>query len=561
MKPIFVILIAASAAAVTWFAKPSVVAPNEISQELKIAFYQSAMHPWIKSDEPGRCTICGMELTPVYVGEKGLESDTSANVVNLNQTQVRVLQVQSVEAKVQPLVKTLRVAGMIDDDERRHRILSAYVDGRIDRLFANHHGAEVVAGEPLASIYSPTLLQAEREFRQLSGDLKKNTGVRLQQMGLTKEQIEALPGKSETEMISQILAPLSGTIVEHEVYEGQYVKEGEKLFEIADFNTMWFIFRAYEQDLPWIKTGLEVEVTTPSIAAKTFTGKIVFIDPNIDEATRSALVRVELPNPVVDGKRQFLHKLYGDGIVKLPAPELLALPRSTILQTGSKAVVYVDHANGSYEQRHVELGMRGDVVQEIVAGIKAGERAVSNGNLLIDGQAELNRSFKTEPPAGNESKIFTEARRKAAEEVITAADAMAAALAARDLPAFNKASEPVMELTAALESAFHDEATLTAPLSKLVLASHLHGFDELPKAREAFHEFATASTDFLQPLRGQAGAPEFKVWECFMVDQIVPKAPATGRWIQVASRDGANPYFGKSMLNCAREIKPGEPNP
>ncbi|MES2706298.1 MAG: efflux RND transporter periplasmic adaptor subunit [Verrucomicrobiota bacterium] len=569
MKTSFTILAMLGAAAAGWFLRPLSHSPGSGGStaapgERKIAFYQSAMHPWIKSGKPGKCTICGMELTPIYEGEKGMVEDAHGpNTVSLTASQIHVLDVRTAEAAVRPLTKSLRVAGTMDDDERRHRILSAYVDGRIEKLFANHHGAEVTEGQPLARIYSPTLLQAERDYRQLSGPLKQNTALRLKQMGLSEEQIAALPSKPENELSSEILAPLTGTVVEHHVYEGQYVKEGENLFEIADFSTMWFLFKAYEQDFSWIQIGQEVRVTTPSVPGKTFTGKVIFIDPNLDPATRSTDVRVEIDNPLVDSRRELLHKVYAEGIVSLTAPEVLAVPKSTVLRTGPDALVYVDHGHGSYEQRAVKTGRQGDTLIEILSGLKGGEKVVANGNLLIDGQAELNRSFtpSAEPSAPGTDLAFTPALEAATKALLTTSDTMADTLAKSDLAAFNQASGPVMEQAAALVKAFSDDPSLTKQLQALTEASHLHGFDDLKAARAAFHEFAVASTNLLQPLRKVPGAPEFKVWECFMVDQIVPDVPAKGRWLQLSGREGQNPYFGKSMLNCVKEIQPGAPNP
>ncbi len=564
MKFFLTLLCIAAALVGGWFLRDyfggMTMASSSPSAERKVLFYQSAMHPWIKSDKPGRCTICGMELTPVYAGDKGFDA-AGGDVVPLTQTQIQVLGVQTVEAKLRLLTKTLRVSGIMDDDARRHRIISAYVDGRVDKLFANHHGIEVVAGEPLALMYSPTLLQAEREYRQLTGELKQSTALRLRQMGLTVEQIAELPTKSADALNSEILAPLTGTVVEHNLYEGQYVSMGQKLFEIADFSIMWFQFRAYEQDIPWIKIGQNVDVTTPSVPGKTFAGKITFIDPSFEEATRSTKVRVEIPNPTIEGRREILYRLYADGAVKVDVPDVLTVPRAAVLQTGPEAVVYVDRGGGAYARTVVNLGRRGDTLVEILSGIKAGDSVVMNGNLLIDGQAEMNRSFMTPTMPAASSTALSVEQQTALGDFIKVADAMAAALSADDLAAFNKASAPAMKQAGALVEALRNLKGSADQLSALEHASHFHGFEDIQKARVAFHSFTMAGDALLEPLRAAKGTPPFKVWECFMVDQIIPGVPAKGRWIQLESRPGHNPFFGKDMLECAKEIKAPEVMP
>ena len=388
MKTFFTILITALlAAGATWFTLKKITPSSEstaASGERKPLFYQSAMHPWIKSDKPGRCTICGMELTPVYEGEKGFDASGGGNVVALTQNQIQVLHVQTVKAKTRPLTRTLRVSGTINENAMRHRILSAYVDGRIDKLHLNFIGAEVAEGQPLAELYSPTLLQAEREYRQLGGEINKNTALRLLQMGLTQTQIDTLDQKAADALTSQILSPISGTVVAQSIYEGQYVATGQQLFEIADFSTMWFMFRAYEQDMPWIKNGLLVKITTPSIPNKEFTGKITFIDPNFDEATRSTKVRVELANPLVNGRRELLHRIYADGMVELEAPAVLTVPRSAVIETGAEAVVYIDQGGGAYEHSVLKTGRRGDTHIEVLSGVKEGDEVVITGPALKD---------------------------------------------------------------------------------------------------------------------------------------------------------------------------------
>lgn len=574
MKLVWFIIFTALSGAGVWYAMHHWPQDAAGSTERKVLYYQSAMHPWVKSDKPGRCTICGMELTPVYEGDKGF--DAKGDVISLSQSQVQVLNVQTSEAKVQPLTHGLHVAGMIDDDDTRHRVLSAYVDGRIEKLHVNYVGAVVTEGQPLAEIYSPTLLAMEREYSSLlrsqSSDkiLLDGARLKLQRMGLTAEQIAALAKKSPEASTSEILAPMGGTIVAKDVYEGQYVAMGAKLFDVGDFTTMWFQFRAYEQDIPWIKTGQTVEVTTPSVPGRVFTGTVKFLDPNFDEATRSTKVRVELPNVMEDGRCLLLHRLYADGVVHVSAPEVLAVPRAAVIQAGPEAVVYLDQGSGSYTRKPVKIGRRGDALIEIVSGIKAGDHVVTNGNLLMDGQAEMNRAFApSQPPPPTPSTApaplagapLSEDQSKAAAQFVKVADAMAAALSNEKVAAFNEAAKPAEAATQALADTLRTREEFAAKLGPLEDAAHFHAAADLNQARVAFHKFTMAAIPVMEPLRTAQGAPEFKVWECYMVDRIIDGAPKFGRWVQVSGRPGHNPFFGTDMLECAKEIKPGVSTP
>ena len=485
----------------TWFAlrkyPPQQIASAAAAGERKALFYQCSMHPWIKSDKPGRCTICGMELTPVFEGDKGGEQSDD-HLVTLTQNQIQVLHVQTEEAKIRPLARTLRVAGMITENAMRHRVLAAYVDGRIDKLYVNYLGAEVTAGQPLAEFYSPTLLQAEREYRQLGGELRKNTALRLRQMGLSPEQIDALDDKPAAALTSQILSPISGTVVTQAVYQGQYAATGAPLLEIADFSTMWFVFRAYEQDMPWIQTGQLVKITTPALPDKTFSGKITFIDPNFDDSTRSAKVRVELPNPLVNGKRELLNRFYADGIVELDAPPVLTVPRPAVIATGPEAVVYIDRGGGAYQPAVVKTGRRGDTLVEVLSGLEEGDKVVTNGNLLIDGQAELNRAFMAppEPEAAAQpapANALNDTQQKAIAAFVKMADALAAALGTDDLAAFNSASKNAFEIA---ETMVQQLRPLVADGNALDTLDRVRRFPEsasLIDARTAFHSFSAVS--------------------------------------------------------------------
>ena len=566
-------LIAVLAAGGGWFAakhwpekKPAA------SDGRKILYYQSAMHPWIKSDQPGRCTICGMALVPVFEGEKGF--DTGAGLVTLGSNVIQVIHVQSDEVKRRPLHRTLRVAGVIDDNDSAHRRLSAYAEGRIEKLHVNFVGAEVVAGQPLATLYSPALLAVESEYltvlkqpaaatprlREEHERMLQSAAQRLIRLGYSEVQITALAKKNSGDARTEILAPMSGTVLERKVYEGQYVKEGDVLFEIADFSKMWFRFDAYERDLGWLKPGQPVEITTPALPGKTFSAPIVFIDPNLNDMTRSAKVRVELENPLVehDGqkRRELFHRLFADGAVKLEIPEVLAVPRSAVLSPGAQAVAYVDKGGGTYEQRPLKLGRLGDDAWEVLAGLSAGERVVTAGNMLIDAQAQLNQSANPASAPLTSTNVLGEAQRKGVSEFLAAMNALAAALAADKLEAFNQQAVPFHTNTPVLLDSLAQEKAWRPVLQKIEAASHLEKAGTLAVARKEFLPLSLAAADLAKTLRVQESAfRTLKIFQCPMTDKAIPGAAKISFWIQL---DGPlqNPFFGSEMLDCGTEVKP-----
>lgn len=549
----------------------------------KILYYQSAMHPWIKSDKPGRCTICGMELSPVFEGDKGFEAGEGFTTLGSNI--IQVISVQSEEVRRRPLQRVLRVAGTIDDNDARHRVVSAYMDGRIDRLAVNFVGAEVVAGQPLATFYSPVLLAAEREYaallkRKFASDspsliaghdrLVAAAGQRLKRLGLTDAQIAVLAAKSDDDIHTELLVPVSGTVVARHVYEGQYVKEGEKLFEIADFSTMWFLFDAYERDLAWLKMGQSVEVSTPAAPGRTFAGKVAFIDPNLKEMTRSAKVRVELPNPLVatngQSHRELFHKLYAEAVVRLEIPEVLAVPRLAVLAPGPQAVAYVDKSGGAYEQRRLKLGRIGDDHWEVLDGLAEGERVVIAGNMLIDAQAQLNVGVSQTPEQAQQTNgaasevtgalpALSKEQYEASHALLNLADALTAALAADKLSDFNQHAAKTPGTVTALTTTFAGDNPWRPLLNALNAAVPVASANDLKSARKNFHSFSEAAVAFAKALRRQKGDfKSLKIFRCPMTKDSFPGAPRSAEWLQLKP-EIRNPYFGAEMLDCGSEVK------
>jgi Cu(I)/Ag(I) efflux system membrane fusion protein len=234
------------------------------------------------------------------------------------------------------------------------------------------------------------------------------------------------------------------------------------------------------------------------------------------------------------------------------------VPRSAVIQTGPDAVVYLDQDGGAYAQTPVKLGRRGDTFVEILSGLKSGDKVVTNGNLLIDGQAEMNRAFmspttESTPVAKTTTTTLNDEQKKSIADFINLSDAMSAALAADDLAKFNTASKPAMEVISSTINLLRPNVENLEAIDK---AGHFHGFDDLKSARIAFYKFSMAATTALEPLREAGQTPEFQIYECPMVDESIPGAPKKGRWIQTGARSMANPFFGSEMLECGKEIKP-----
>jgi len=526
--------------AAAWLAvRNTHTAPSAQSEARKVLYYQSPMHPWVKSDKPGKCTVCGMELVPVFAGA-AQTGGPATDIVMLADGAPNVASIKTAAVQRRSLARSLRVAGMIDDDDSKHRILSAFTGGRIEKLFVNYEGADVVAGQPIATFYSKDLLAAIREYKVAYGQgpspLLTGTQMRLQQLGLSKDQIAKAHQRSESDVFVDILAPVSGTVVKRHAYEGQYVQEGEKLFEIADFSTMWFQFVAYEQDLPLLKLGQKVTVRTPALPDKVFTADIKFINPNLDDATRSARVRVEIPNPT----GELRHKLYAEGTVEIDAPDVVAVPRSAVLWPGNNPRVYVEQQPGAYQQRRVILGRAGDDFWEILEGLKEGERVVTSGNMLIDGQAQLSNvgaPSDESPPLHDPAMEMNAAEHEALEKYLQTVADLSDTLARDDVGAFNAASSKLPPPPKGFPA---DVKLPQGPAS------------DLPTARSLFLPLSEAVAEYAMHVRGHF--PKLKIFRCPMSDTAGKDIPKNAKWIQFSARL-RNPFMGREMLECGAEVK------
>lgn len=519
--------------------------------------YQCPMHPWIKSDSAAaKCTICGMALVAAS-GGPGASGDVDPNLVTLTAAQAAVTGVQTSPVRRGPLTRSLRVNGVIDDDETRHRILAARVPGRIEKLHVNYVGAEVTAGEPLAAIYSPEMLTAQRVYveRLRAGEsaftLSERSAARerLLELGLTEEEVRILESTRQPTAMVNVRAPLSGTVVSRDVYEGQYVETNDRLFEIGDFSRMWFMFDAYEPDLAWLRVGQTVEIAVPSLPARLLTAPVEFIDPNLNEQTRTARVRVVVENQ----DRSLRHRQTAHATVQLDAPEVLLVPRSAVLQHGGRPMVFLDRTGHAYAAREIQLGRRGDTDFEVLAGLREGDQVVTEGALILDGQAQLahaavgggGHDHGTPAPTKVSVEVppHDDAARGLLKDLAFAAADAAAALAADDLAAYGRSLPAMRAALAAYLAGF-------APATRGPLAAYpdkLPDGPDLRAARRAFEPFSTALAD-LARAEHLHHREQLWIYECPMTPVL-----GTGRWLSRA-RLLRNPFFGADMLECGDEV-------
>ncbi|MFH1498137.1 MAG: efflux RND transporter periplasmic adaptor subunit [Verrucomicrobiota bacterium] len=510
--------------------------------ERKIRLYQSPMHPWITSDQPGKCTICGMDLAPVYEGDAGYGA--SGDLVTLPAATATVIGVETAEARRAPLTRSLRVTGTLEDDETRHRVLSAQTPGRIEKLHVDQVGATVKAGQPLATLYSPDVYAAQRLYieRHVAGPDAVTASElsaaleNLLALGLVEADIRRIEKTRRPESTVEIRAPFDGVVISRTAYAGAYVKETDPLFEVGDFAHLWFIFDAYEADLPFLHVGQTVDIATPSLPGEILTAPIAFIDPNIDPTTRTARVRVVLDN--ADGRLR--HRQTAAARVAITTDDTLLVPRSAVLFTRHDPLVYLARSETQYAPRPVRLGRAGDDDYEVLAGLQPGDRVVTRAALLIDSQAQIaNPSAPTAKsnPSGYSLNPDTDNKELtkpiiSKKLVLAAADA-AYALAADDLAGYAKR---LPALTA------DGQPPALAPLAAKLVAG-----PDLKTARAAFEPWSTALADLV--LAQPATERDVSVFQCPMTPVL-----GTGRWVS-RTADLKNPFFGSEMLECGEELK------
>ncbi len=352
-----------------------------------------SMHPQIRMDKPGQCPICGMDLIPLQPVTAGPNPDA----VHMTEDGMRLAEVQTSLVGRQNIEKSISLTGKVQVDERRLKTQAAHIAGRIEELLVSFTGELVAKGRVIARIYSPSLVTAQEELLQArllnppQPDLVEAAREKLHQWKLTDEQISGIEKSGKLQPVFDVRANVSGVVLNKRVNQGDYVQQGAALFEVADLSRVWVLLDAYESDLPWIKEGDAASFSVESIPGQAFSGKVTFIDPVIDPATRVAKVRVEADNP----RGRLKPEMFVRGTIASALPEYreeLVIPQSAVLWTGPRSVVYVKVSGTDepeFRMREIELGPALSNAYVVLNGLQEGEEIVTNGAFAVDAAAQL----------------------------------------------------------------------------------------------------------------------------------------------------------------------------
>ena len=322
--------------------------------------------------------------------------------VELSPAEITAAGVQVAEVRTAMLRTDIQAFGRVEQPEAQLAAVSARIGGRVDKLYVQYTGEKVKSGQPVADIYSPEVATAIEEYRlaeenrnglRQSDDayarsqadaLVKASQHRLELWGISSKQMDA-PAAAGVPHIT-IFAYASGTVVDRKVTQGQYVNAGDTLFTVADLSQVWIKADVYEEQLPQIRAGQQVDITGESLSNQTLHGHVDFIEPSANPQTRTVSVHVHVAN---QSMRLLPGMFVNATFVTRAAQSSAVVPRSAVLDTGTRKLVYVAHPNGVFEAREVTVGDPSDDLFPVISGLAQGDKVVLNGNFLIDSQAHL----------------------------------------------------------------------------------------------------------------------------------------------------------------------------
>ena len=348
-------------------------------------------------------SMAGMEGMSGMQGMSGMASGVA--MVSPEKQQLMGVRIARVERR--PMIRTVRTVGTITYDETKVTHIHSKIEGWIEKLYVNYTGKLVEKGQPLFTIYSPDLLATQQEFllavtarERFSGSsipevrsggesLVEASKRRLALWDVSEKQIRELEEKGEAQRTLTLYAPHSGFVIKKEANQGMRIMPDKKLYTIADLSTVWVNVDIYESEIPFVRPGQMASVSLSYDPNSTINGKVAFIYPYVDEKTRTAKARLDVPNPGFKLKPD----MYVNAEIKIDAGKHLAVPEEAVLDSGLRKIVFIEKGNGHFEPKEVKVGAKLDGFYQIVSGLNEGQKIAASSAFLLDSESRLSEAM------------------------------------------------------------------------------------------------------------------------------------------------------------------------
>ncbi|MBZ0262514.1 MAG: efflux RND transporter periplasmic adaptor subunit [Hyphomicrobiales bacterium] len=369
----------------TTLQKPQALTSGEApaAETRMIKFYRNPMGLPDTSPVPKKDSM-GMDYIAVYEDE---EASADPTVVKVSVDKVQRAGVRTEEVKRQDLSLPLHAPGSVQLDERKQWSITLRAEGFMEQVYAGATGQHVKAGEALFRFYSPQILQAAVEYRIAAGQGDRSGALKkLRNLGVPDNFIKSIPAKGEIPTSLDWPSPVDGVLMSKTAIVGRRVMPGDELYRLADVSTVWVIADVAESDIGRVRIGSDAKVSFKTFPGEVFAGKISFILPELRPETRTAQVRIELPNP----DHRILHRMYANVEIEAGSDvPVLAIPASAIINSGKAEVVMVQLAEGKFKPVKIRTGRRSAERVEVLDGLAEGDKVVTRANFLLDAESNL----------------------------------------------------------------------------------------------------------------------------------------------------------------------------
>lgn len=505
-----------------------------------------SMHPQVKMDKQGKCPICGMDLIPM---EEDSQEESTSEMVRLSDNALALADVQVTEVSRGASHDMRQFTGQIVADESAKEVQVSYLTGRLDKFLITHEGQLVHRGQSLGVMYVPQVIELQqelavaKELRTTQPEIYEALRSKMKFLKFTEEQVYLLEEAKEPIMSFPMYVTVSGTVTKLLAAQGDEVRAGEPLFYVVDLSKVWVELDVLEREGHGVRLGQKMEVKLAALPGRVFKAVVDYVSPVVDAQKGSMVVRATLDNRqgvlktgmLVDAVVHLAEKSSG----KQPKMEPLMVPRSAVLWTGKRSVVYVQDKPGDYSLREVHLGKRMADAYVVLDGLVEGEAVVTNGAFTVDASAQLaglssmvNRKQLAGVGMMNHQRDATHQKQVDVRALFMEYNLLTIALYKDD---FMVAKGHMKALSKALKKEKITEVNLMKAAEQGAKAKDIKGL------RNAYE---VISTWMIARVREQGLGQKAFIQFCPMVHGDKGAA-----WISL-EKEINNPYFGSMMLHC-----------